>query len=295
MKRQRKCIAQLLYFSDLLSSKYPEDTANLISALKKHNVDYGFIKGAKNIRIRDFMPVQICKGRHRYDNASFRYEPSYLKNHRDEKTDFSKDIDKNWESVNGWRPPCDFDESEIRLDGGNILISPDKEKAIIGDIIFSENPEYKSAELIRKLNSVLWRIQIIIVPSQKDGITGHADNTVRFLDKRTVLCNEDLPSDGFGSRLRTVLEYHGLDVLEFPFAPTEKSGAVGNYLNYLETDEAVFLPVFGIDADERAIAAVEKLFSKPVEPVMIPNIAADGAGLHSISWGMSDYVWTVFD
>lgn len=54
-----------------------------------------------------------------------------------------------------------------------------------------------------------------------------------------------------------------------------------------KTAEAVFLPMFGIDADARAVAAAEKLFSKPVEPVMIPNIAADGGGLHCISWDMS--------
>ena len=42
-----------------------------------------------------------------------------------------------------------------------------------------------------------------------------------------------------------------------------------------------------IDADARAVAAAEKLFPKPVEPVMIPNIAADGGGLHCISWDMS--------
>ena len=81
--------------------------------------------------------------------------------------------------------------------------------------------------------------------------------------------------------------YHGLDVLEFPSAPAEDRRGVRSYLNYLETDEAAFLPVFGIDADARAVAAAEKLFSKPVEPVMIPNIAADGSGLHSISWDMS--------
>ena len=81
--------------------------------------------------------------------------------------------------------------------------------------------------------------------------------------------------------------YHGLDVLEFPSAPAEDRSGVRSYLNYLETDEAVFLPVFGIDTDTKAIAAAEKLFSKPVEPVMIPHLAADGSGLHSISWGMS--------
>lgn len=76
-------------------------------------------------------------------------------------------------------------------------------------------------------------------------------------------------------------------VLEFPSAPAEDRSGVRSYLNYLETDEAVFLPVFGIDTDTKAIAAAEKLFSKPVEPVMIPHLAADGSGLHSISWGMS--------
>lgn len=84
--------------------------------------------------------------------------------------------------------------------------------------------------------------------------------------------------------IKTILQYHGLDMLEFPSASTDGKGS---YLNYLETDEAVFLPVFGIEADARAVAAAEKLFSKPVDPVMIPNIAADGSGLHSISWDMS--------
>ncbi len=102
---------------------------------------------------------------------------------------------------------------------------------------------------------------------------------------------EALESDGFNRQLKTILQYRGLDVLEFPFAPTDNKSGVGRYLNYLETEAAVFLPVFGMDADTRAVAAAEKLFSKPVEPVMIPSIAADGGGLHSISWDMSYYVW----
>ena len=85
--RKRECYVQLLYFSDLLPDKYPEDSANLFRALEKYRVAYGFIKGAKDIRIRDFMPIQI-RGRFKRDNVLFRYEPSYLKNHRDLQTDF---------------------------------------------------------------------------------------------------------------------------------------------------------------------------------------------------------------
>ncbi len=288
--RKKNYIVQLLYFSDLLTQKYPEESARLFAALEKHNVAYAFIEGAKNIRIRDFMPIQV-HGRYPKDNVVFRYQPSYLEKRRDLQTDFSKDIDTNWQLVAGWRPPFDYDKSEVKLDGGNILISPDNEKAIISDHIFSENQEYGKTELVRKLDSTLNGPEIIIIPSLESDTTGHADNMVRFLDDQTVLCNEALKSDGFNRQLKTTLQYRGLDVLEFPFTPTNDKSGAGRYLNYLETDEAVFLPVFGIGADAKAVAAAEKLFSKPVEPVMIPNIAADGGGLHSISWDMSYYVW----
>ena len=216
----------------------------------------------------------------------FRYEPFYLKNCRELQTDFLQDIDTNWWLVNGWCPPCDFDKSEIRLDGGNILISPNGKKTIISDRVFLGNPEYGKAELVREITAILNRTEIIIIPSLESDITGHADNMVRFLDDHTVLCNVS-SSSGVGGQLFSILQYHGLDVLEFPFALTGETGGTGSYLNYLETEEALFLPVFGIDTDATAVAVAEKLFSKPVEAVMIPRIAADGSGLHSVSWDMS--------
>ncbi len=283
-----KCIAQLLYFSDLLAQKYPEDSANLFAALEKHNVAYGFIKGAKDVYIRDFMPIQV--------NApflvAFRYEPSYLKGRRNLQTHFWRDINKNWQLVNGWRPSGGFVLPNIRLEGGNAVLSPDGKKAVISDRVFSENPEYQKPELIRKLSEELRTPEIIIIPAPGSDITGHADSMVRFLDDKTVICNESVFPNGIEQQIKRTMRYHGLDVVEFPFAPIDNKGGVGRYLNYLETDEAVFLPVFGIETDARAITAAQKLFSKLVEPVKIPGIAVNGGGLHSISWGMTDYVWS---
>ena len=163
--------------------------------------------------------------------------------------------------------------------GGNILISPDDEKAIISDRIFSENQEYGKAELVRELDSTLNRSEIIIIPSLESDTTGHADNMVRFLDDQTVLCNEALESDCLNQQLKMTLQYRGFDVLEFPFATAEENGAVGCYINYLETDEALLLPVFGIDSDAKAIAAAERIYSKPIEPVMIPEPCRRRRGL----------------
>ena len=37
-------------------------------------------------------------------------------------TDFSRDIDTDWELVNGWRPPRSYQKSKIKLSGNDILI-----------------------------------------------------------------------------------------------------------------------------------------------------------------------------
>lgn len=95
------------------------------------------------------MPIQI-RGRFKRDNVLFRYEPSYLKDHRDLQTDFLQDIDTNWQLVNGWRPPRDFDKSEINLDGSNILItqgSRDEKVVIISDRIFSEKSPIRKSRI----------------------------------------------------------------------------------------------------------------------------------------------------
>lgn len=146
-------IVQLLYFSDLLPNKYPEDAANLFAALEKHHVAYGFIKGAKDVRIRDFMPIQV-RGRWPQDNVLFRYEPSYLKNRRDLQTVFLQNIDTNWQLVNGWRPPCDFD----RFDKSEMRAKPTP--------LFMEEQRMKKEEFIR-IRVAGWQKKYISLQAEK--------------------------------------------------------------------------------------------------------------------------------
>ena len=225
----------MFYFSSLLKTnpKYSLSAENLFSAFSDSGEKFTLFDGAKDIWARDYMPVKTRSGKY----ISFRYEPSYLADDPQLRTDFKADIAPHFAL------PVTY--SNINLDGGNVVFSPSKAKAVITDRVFSENSEYDKSTLLTELENLL-ETEISIIPSLESDTAGHADNMVRFLDNQTVLCNEAL-----------------------------------------ETDEAVFLPVFGIDADARAVTAAEKLFSKPVEPVMIPKIAADGGGLHCISWDMS--------
>ena len=273
-KQQEKC--DMLYFSSLLkvNSQYSLSAENLFCVLSDSGENFTLFDGAKDIWVRDYMPVRTKSGQY----VSFRYEPNYLADDPQLRTNFKADIAPHFTL------PVTY--SNINLDGGNVVFSPSKTKAVITDRVFSENPEYDKNTLLLELENLL-EAEIIIIPSLEGDIPSHAGNMVRFLDNQTVLCNEASGLDGFNRQLKTTLQYRGFDILEFPFAPTDGRSGVGRYLNYLETDEAVFLPVFCIDADARAVVAAEKLFSKPVEPVMIPNIAADVGGLHSISWDMS--------
>lgn len=218
------------------------------------------------------MPVQTRTGQF----IAFRYEPSYLEEKPALRTDFFHDI----------APHLDVDvtHSGINLDGGNIVFSPSKERVIISDRVFSENPEYSAAALIRRLGALL-EAEVIIIPSLKSDFTGHADGMVRFIDENTVIGN-DLPSkNGLEQRIKRVLLYHGIDVIDFPYQRAKGSiSALGSYINYLEIESFIFLPTFGIDMDGYAITQARQTLPKKVVSIYVREISQQGGCLNCISW-----------
>ena len=257
--------------SGLLSYIYPSDTANLTAALGTHNIPYRFLPNTKDIWVRDFMPVRTRSGK----LVSFRYEPSYLRDCPALRTDFRRDIAPQLALTPLY--------ADINLDGGNVVFSPSGARVLISDRVFSENPEYPSAALVHELSELL-EAEVLIIPSLKSDMTGHADGMARFLDDRTVLCNRPLSSRGFEQQVKRAVQDCGLDAVDFPFVPTGGVSAVGCYLNYLETERVVFLPVFGIEQDAEAETSARQLFSKEIVPVNIREIAQQGGCLNCISW-----------
>ena len=261
----------MIYFSALLPVLYPTDAETLLAALAAHDVPYALLDGTRDIWLRDFMPVRTGSRK----LVSFRYEPSYLKNDPDLRTDFRKDLAPQLGL------PVTY--SQINLDGGNVVFSPSGARVLISDRVFSENPERPPAVLVRELSELL-EAEVLIIPSLKSDMTGHADGMARFLDDRTVLCNRSLSSYGFEQKVKRSVRDYGLDAEDFPFVPTGGVSAVGCYLNFLETERAVFLPVFGIEQDAEAETFARQLFSKEIVPVNIREIAQQGGCLNCISW-----------
>lgn len=263
----------MLYFSSQLNtSKYKPAADRMFAALNLFNIKYKLLNNTKDIWLRDFMPVKIKSGKY----VSFRYEPSYLANDLQLRTNFKTDIAPSFKVDN-------LVYTDINLDGGNVVFSPSKAKVIISDRVFSENPSISEAELTAKLEKLL-EASLIIIPSLKSDMTGHADGMVRFVGENTVIVNAPLSPYGFETKVKKSLQNYGFNVIDFPYFYSKGDSAVGCYLNYLETEKSIFLPVFGVDTDNEAIELAKNIFDKTIIPVNINEIADDGGLLNCISW-----------
>lgn len=81
-----------IYISTLLPRQYPTDAETLFTALAAHDVPYALLDGTRDVWVRDFMPVRTGSGK----LVSFRYEPSYLRDCPELRTDFLRDIARSW-------------------------------------------------------------------------------------------------------------------------------------------------------------------------------------------------------
>ena len=263
----------MLYFSSLLKTnpKYLLSAENLFSALSDSGEEFALFDGAKDIWARDYMPVKTQS----FQSISFRYEPSYLADDPQLRTDFKADIAPHFAL------PVTY--SDINLDGGNVVFSPSRTKAIITDRVFPENPEYDKNTLVSLLEKLL-EAEIVIIPSLKSDMTSHADGVVRFVNENTVIGNTSPYKNGYEQKVKRALEKYGISVLNFPYFDSKGISAAGSYLNFLETEKRVFLPVFGDAQDEMAVKCAKEVFEKEIITVNINDIAKEGGVLNCISW-----------
>ena len=268
---------QTVYMSEMLKTRFPDTCNRLIGILEKHSVKYAFLKGTKDIWCRDYMPVQTEYGKF----IQFRYEPSYLKGN------------KEWEeSRSDVEEVCRMNNihaqiSDINLDGGNVLIC--EGRAILSDRIFSENPERTERELIDELGKLL-ECEIIIIKalnSKDEDFTGHADGMVRFVNRNTILGNR-LADDYkyIQDDRRKIIEKYNLKYIDVPFFTTDnRDSAIGIYVNYLEVNDLIVVPVFGRDEDKEAVDIIQKAFpNKVIETINYDEVALEGGLLNCTTW-----------
>ena len=275
---------EIVYLSELLEERFPESFNRLTSILKKHDVEYRLLKGTKDIWCRDYMPVKTKSGK----LIQFRYEPSYLQG--EEWDDIRSDV-REVCKANSLTPEF----STINLDGGNVLICDGR--AMISDRVFSENGIQKGTPnedsdkkaLVNKLSELL-ECEILIIPSENDDMTGHADGMVRFVDRDTILGNNlEAEYKYWREGMQKVIEKYGLKYIDVPFfEPKDRKhpeSAIGVYVNYLEVNNLIILPVFGRDEDKQAVDVIHKAFpDKIIETINYNDVAQEGGLLNCTTW-----------
>lgn len=268
---------QVVYMSELLKTNYPETCSRLIKILEMHDVKYAFLKGTKDIWCRDYMPIQTESGKF----IQFKYDPSYLKGNKE--WEASRSDVKEVCRVNG----IEAQFSDINLDGGNVLICDGK--AILSNRIFSENSNWDKEKLVNELSKLL-ECEIIIIPAENDDMTGHADGMVRFVNRNTILGNKLANEYKYWREgMEKVIEQYGLKYIDVPFFlpkdPKHPHSAIGIYVNYLEVNNLIVLPVFGRDEDKQAVDVLRQAFpDRVIETIDYNDVAQEGGLLNCTTW-----------
>ena len=269
---------EVVYLSELLKERFPDCFNRLTSILKKHNVEYRLLKGTKDIWCRDYMPVQTESGK----LVQFKYDPSYLKGNK-EWEESRSDVREICEKNN-----IDATFSDINLDGGNVLIC--EGRAIISDRIFSENPTYDKDSLIKELSKIL-ECEIIIIPAENGDYTGHADGMVRFVNRNTILGNRMADEYKYWQKgMQKVLDTYNLTYIDIPFLTDMKDSkhpesAIGIYVNYLEVNDLIVLPIFNREEDKQVVELLQNVFpNKQIETINYNEIAQEGGLLNCTTW-----------
>jgi agmatine deiminase len=272
-----------LYLAASLKKIYPSFFNELEKVLIDCHIPYEFLTPTKDVWAVDYMPVQIEKNKF----VQFVYNPDYLSKYNKWRKTIS-DVEAICKEIN-----IIPEKTDILLDGGNVVRA--KDKVIITDKVFIENPAIQQKDLIKRLEKILETDRIVFVPRHPLDFTGHADGIVRFLNNNTVLINAGSEKatqkeKEFELSLRLALHNACLDYIEIPSdtsGNTKNKEANGEYLNYLQMENVIILPVFGIEKDDIVEKKFKELFSGiKIATVNSNDIAKEGGILNCISWNI---------
>lgn len=268
-----------LYLADTLPKNYSNFFRQFEKVLNDSNINFQLLPNTKDVWAVDYMPIQIDKD----SFVQFIYNPDYLR----DTIKWSKtisDVDIICKQIN-LLPK----KSNIVVDGGNVTRTTDK--VIMCDKIFTENPNIKEKNLIRELQELFQVDKLIFIPTHPIDFTGHADGMVRFYDSNTVLINDySRETMEFQLKFRLALHNAGLNYIEIPYNPYDNKKdehANGEYINFLQMQQAIIIPTFGIKEDDVVIKQFEQLFSgQRIATVDGNDLAFDGGILNCITWNI---------
>ena len=194
-----------------------------------------------------------------------------------------------------WKVPAEgYCPSYIALDGGNV-VDNNKDKLIISERIYAENPDWKEEDLKAELES-LFNAKVAFIPDRKNDTTGHSDGMVSFIEENVLLVADYYEKEFYDKVKEAVLaEFPDLKIVRMPFGyPWEKlnahnwrgfRSAVGVNVNTVVTNNALYVPVFGNSTlDKRALDIMKEHTNKEVHSIDTSKLSKMGGSVRCMTW-----------
>lgn len=274
------------FLSRLVQSSHPDDQFLVVvdgptrdkmgDKVPEENLLPGSIP---DIWIRDFAPVRTVQGSYK-----FRYLPGYLG------AQTAQSIERgfmDWFGTVG----LGTEWVELNLDGGNFVYNG-LDSAVVTERVLEDNPSRSRREISQEIQGRLGLEKLAIIPEGPREKTGHADGMVVWL-AADVLGVARFAEPERSKVLRALEEnLPGVELVELPFQPTGElwegwESAAGVYVNALSTENALYVPRFGLKADGAATQAYRAHSAKDVIPVMTGREVRLGGSIRCLTWDIS--------
>jgi agmatine deiminase len=144
----------------------------------------------------------------------------------------------------------------------------------------------------RGQNKHLLEVEVIIIPQIKSDITGHADGMVRFIDQNRILGNDRQREFGYWKNgINRVIKDYQLEYIDIPFFDHKNisypENAFGCYVNFLEVNNLIVLPIFEIDKimDYEVYDTFKLLYpDREIETINYNEVGKFGGLLNCTTW-----------
>ena len=267
-----------IYFSPYLESECPKLWASLHEALTLRNIRHGMLRYPNYIWCRDYMPIQIAEDHF----VAYHFHPDYL---------VSDKRYRKYLYCDGY-PLCSnlgykMTGIDLVIDGGNVVKCGDA--IVMTEKVFAENKQKDRTEVEHILRDK-FNCDIIFLPWDKEEIYGHSDGVVHYAAERRVLMTNYEDFDKKLAKEITKRLEKKFEVVHLKYKSKRKHLRSWAYINFLQTEQLIMVPLLGTEEDEQALEQISNVFPH-CETIGIPALEAvrRGGALNCISWNVRDH------
>ncbi|PMD68037.1 agmatine deiminase family protein [Companilactobacillus nuruki] len=235
-----------------------------------------------DIWIRDVAPVITTK------MVKFRYSPNYLKKSDSNYLNarFNKFLKEKYK----------YRKSELILDGGNLQWNGAK-TVVLTDQVYNDNRNWSKQEIISELKYRLKIDKVIIISKEPGDVLGHSDGMIKFIERNKMFINDFSYEPGFLKKIENQIlrQDPHMKFIVLPSSYTSSgqydskiASAKGLYINMLETEDAVYFPMYGLKKDHQVLNLVKKEYDKKVIPISVGRLSTLGGSIHCLTWDVPD-------